>query len=227
MRAADRADAQDAFMSGDTPLIVATNAFGTGIDKPDIRTVIHYDLPRIIGRVLPGIRPRRTGRQAGGLHPVVSAERPRPAALFMAGRYPAAEDFSALVTALRAASASDEQTIEEIRAAMPGVSASKLRVMLIVLKQASLIRERRGSRYVPNPALCSSSVELLAAEYEERRQRDQAKLEQMVIYAQTALCRTRVLLEALGESVEWPQCGTCDNCRGQSIRPEGSAQGAA
>jgi len=99
--------------------------------------------------------------------------------------------------------------------------------MLIVLKQASLIRERRGSRYVPNPALFSSSVELLAAEYEERRQRDQAKLEQMVIYAQTALCRTRVLLEALGESVEWPQCGTCDNCRGQSIRPEGSAQGAA
>jgi len=47
MRAADRADALDAFMSGDTPLIVATNAFGTGIDKPDIRTVIHYDLPRI------------------------------------------------------------------------------------------------------------------------------------------------------------------------------------
>src|SRR4029450_9957362 len=44
-RARDRAEAQDAFMNGHVPLIVATNAFGLGIDKPDIRTVIHYDLP--------------------------------------------------------------------------------------------------------------------------------------------------------------------------------------
>jgi ATP-dependent DNA helicase RecQ len=99
--------------------------------------------------------------------------------------------------------------------------------MLTVLKQARPIRERRGSRYVPHPTLFSSPVEPLAATYEERRQRDHAKLEQMVIYAQTARCRTRVLLEALGESVEWPQCGTCDNCRGQSSRPEGIAEGAA
>jgi len=49
----------------------------------------------------------------------------------------------------------------------------------------------------------------------------------MVIYAQTALCRTRVLLEALGETVEWSQCGTCDNCRGLSIRSEAVAEGAA
>jgi len=45
MRANDRATAQDAFMNGGLQLIVATNAFGMGIDRPDIRTVIHYDLP--------------------------------------------------------------------------------------------------------------------------------------------------------------------------------------
>ena len=44
-RAQDRAAAQDAFMTGAVPVIIATNAFGMGIDKPDIRTVIHYDLP--------------------------------------------------------------------------------------------------------------------------------------------------------------------------------------
>ena len=43
--AQDRADAQGAFMSGAVPVIIATNAFGMGIDKPDIRTVVHYDLP--------------------------------------------------------------------------------------------------------------------------------------------------------------------------------------
>jgi ATP-dependent DNA helicase RecQ len=46
-------------------------------------------------------------------------------------------------------------------------------------------------------------------------------------YAQTALCRTHVLLEALGETVAWSQCGQCDNCRGVSIRQEGVAAGAA
>jgi hypothetical protein len=48
-----------------------------------------------------------------------------------------------------------------------------------------------------------------------------------VVYAQTALCRTRLLLEALGEAAEWAACGTCDNCRGVSIRAEAVAVGAA
>ncbi len=42
---ARRHEAQDRFMSGGAELIIATNAFGMGIDKPDIRSVVHYDLP--------------------------------------------------------------------------------------------------------------------------------------------------------------------------------------
>ena len=45
MKAADRAANQDRFMSGEVPIMVATNAFGMGIDKPDIRFVIHAHLP--------------------------------------------------------------------------------------------------------------------------------------------------------------------------------------
>ena len=41
----DRAEAQDRFMSGEVPVVVATNAFGMGVDKADIRSVIHYNLP--------------------------------------------------------------------------------------------------------------------------------------------------------------------------------------
>jgi ATP-dependent DNA helicase RecQ len=67
----------------------------------------------------------------------------------------------------------------------------------------------------------------LVAAYEERRQRDHRKLEQMIVYAQTALCRTHVLLEALGEAVEWSRCSTCDNCGGLAIRSEAVAVGAA
>ena len=48
MKAADRSANQDRFMSGEVPIMVATNAFGMGIDKPDIRFVIHAHLPGTI-----------------------------------------------------------------------------------------------------------------------------------------------------------------------------------
>ena len=41
----ERAEAQDRFMSGEVETVVATNAFGMGVDKSDIRSVIHYNLP--------------------------------------------------------------------------------------------------------------------------------------------------------------------------------------
>jgi ATP-dependent DNA helicase RecQ len=40
-----RAEVQDAFMSGNVRVIVATNAFGMGIDKPDVRLVVHHAIP--------------------------------------------------------------------------------------------------------------------------------------------------------------------------------------
>ena len=45
MERAERAEAQRAFMSGDAPVVVATNAFGMGVDKANVRTVVHEAVP--------------------------------------------------------------------------------------------------------------------------------------------------------------------------------------
>ena len=48
MAPAERSRVQDAFRAGDVDVVVATIAFGMGIDKPDVRFVLHHDLPRSI-----------------------------------------------------------------------------------------------------------------------------------------------------------------------------------
>ena len=45
MSAAERAASQEYFMTSETPVLAATNAFGMGIDRPDVRYVVHYNLP--------------------------------------------------------------------------------------------------------------------------------------------------------------------------------------
>jgi hypothetical protein len=76
-----------------------------------------------------------------------------------------------------------------------------------------LIVERKGSRYETCPRLFPTPIEPLVAAYDERRQRDQAKLEQIVIHAQTALCRTRLLLGPSAKRLHVARVITAAACR--------------
>ena len=68
MSKADRNERQREFMSGEVPIIVATSAFGMGVDKPDVRWVIHYDVPDSIDNYMQQIgRAGRDGQPAAAL----------------------------------------------------------------------------------------------------------------------------------------------------------------
>jgi ATP-dependent DNA helicase RecQ len=100
-RAQVRAEAQDAFMTDTIPIIIATTAFGMGIDKPDIRTVVHYDLPASLD--VYSQESGRAGRDGAPAECILLFQR-RDRGLqrfFMAGRYPTHDDFVALIEVLR------------------------------------------------------------------------------------------------------------------------------
>jgi ATP-dependent DNA helicase RecQ len=110
-----------------------------------------------------------------------------------------------------------DSNITVFKAAAPDIPQSKLRVALSVLLERNVVlMPRRGVYRLRAPANkpAAGLAEELARDHQARAEADREKLERMVIYAQTSLCRWKMLLDTLGEPPAWDRCGVCDNCRG-------------
>jgi ATP-dependent DNA helicase RecQ len=217
----ERDEVHEQFLDDGLDVVVATTAFGMGIDKPNVRFVIHADIPESLDAYYQEIgRSGRDGQPAAA----VLHYRPEDLGLrrFFGTHKPDEDALLAVLTALRAA---DGPVTQKALAEQTGIPGRRLTGLLNELQETRYVKAlKRGVRLEPGAKL--PKVVEHAVELAEARQRvDRSRIEMARGYAETDACRRQFLLGYFGEDLPEP-CGNCDNCTDGSAYEEDYDDGA-
>jgi ATP-dependent DNA helicase RecQ len=215
MRAADRAAAQLLFMHPSRRLImVATSAFGMGIDKPNIRYILHYQTPGSLEQYVQEVgRAGRDGRPAHCVLLFDAADLDIQERLQALSR-PTVWHLARLETALTAWTTEHRAPTAAALAYSAGVPARIAEVLLLDLEQAGLVqRDQEGRIIIAVPLdIFRAGAHDLVARLKTFRYEGERRLAAVAEYARSEECRSVFLRRYFGEEHP-PRCGTCDRCR--------------
>jgi ATP-dependent DNA helicase RecQ len=216
---AERAAAQKRFMEPKGRMImVATSAFGMGIDKPNIRAIVHYHAPGALESYVQ--EAGRAGRDGGAADCVLLYD---PADLEIQEHLqgmsrPTVRHLISLESALAAWAAEKRRPTASMLAVSAGVPERIAEALIVDLEEAGLIAHGKDGAIklaVPVAAFRSGARELVAKvktfAFEGER-----KLKTVAAYATTEECRSVFIRRYFGEELP-PRCGTCDRCRASAV----------
>ena len=219
----EREDTQNSFISREADIAVATNAFGMGIDRSDVRFVVHFEIPGSVEAYYQ--EAGRAGRdgEASVCELLFNYADTRTQEFFIDGVNPGPGMIRDVYQFfLNEADDSYEvhRTLDEVKEAIGAKNG-----MAVGAALGALIRGRWVERFdVPGmrakgtrllkPDVLTRDLTLDEAALEEKERRDREKLEKMVQLCYANTCRQQWVLEYFGE-VDAPVCGSCDVCRGE------------
>ncbi|MEU9536480.1 MULTISPECIES: RecQ family ATP-dependent DNA helicase [Streptomyces] len=225
LSAQERSDVHDRFLEGALDIVVATSAFGMGIDKPDVRFVLHASAPGSLDAYYQEIG--RAGRD-GKPSRAILAYRPKDLGLqrfFASGR----PDQDTVTQVARVLKEHDGPMHPGLLRKRTRLTASRLTAVVNLLEQVSAVRTNDAGELVPTEGFSASEAARRAAERANAHKRlERSRVDMMRGYAETNGCRRRFLLGYFGEaSEEAESCGSCDRCtsaeadgRGLTLGPE-------